>query len=387
MRSTRSLVAAAALGVGVVGGSAVVAAQDVVPAGWEASTATVEGTRLHGAMERRGSYWDWNALRERAYTVTVGFTVARPPDLPAACSVPEIPAPAPATTRVPFDVTPPFECNGSYPVAITGTANGGGGTATLNRTFVVAMPAPAVTGVAVKLDGDAVDIRWDDMTAQAKDLTGYQVTRQVGTAAPKVVAEVQPRADGTIPTTARDTDLPDDGVLTYQVVAVRSHTGPGPAGQGSRAAITREGEPAPAPGDGPGTPGEGPGDAPVADGAGSPPGDGSAPATGGQRPSRGAPPRVGINGTFRAPALGPISPGGRAGSTTSTTIDTGFEEDLPYDPVDGPLEAQTPDDELAAFFNEDSAERGMAIPIATALVLAVWAFHLRVLARAARPTA
>jgi hypothetical protein len=91
---------------------------------------------------------------------------------------------------------------------------------------------------------------------------------------------------------------------------------------------------------------------------------------------------VGIDGTFRPPALGPVTAGGRA---TTTTEDGGFDETLPYDPIDGPLEAERPDDELAAFFDGEGAGRGMAIPVATALVLAVWAFHLRVLARAARP--
>lgn len=389
-RAPRAVAAAALLGASLLASSAV-GAQDVVPAGWEASTATVDSTRLHGAMERRGTYryWDGIIRRERAYTVTVGFTVARPSDLPPACTVPEIPAPPPAPTRVPFDVTPAFECNGSYPVAITGTADGGGGTATLNRTIVVAMPAPAVTGVAVELDDDAVDISWDDMATQAKDLTGYQVTRQVGSASPTTVAEVQRAPDGSIPTTARDADLPDEGVLTYQVVALRNETGPGPSGESSRAAITREGEvvePAPANGDGPGADPDGePGDEPAAGGAGAAP-DGSTSGPS-RRPGRTAPPRVGIDGTFRPPALGPIAAGARSRSTTSTTVDGGYDEDLPYNPVDGPLAAEAPDDELAAFFNGERAGRGLAIPIATALVLAVWAFHLRVLARAARPSA
>ncbi|MGV3758170.1 MAG: hypothetical protein ACO1PW_01340 [Actinomycetota bacterium] len=389
MRAGRRALASVALAGStvLVGGAAL--AQDVVSPGWEASTATVEGTRLHGAMERGGSYRYWDGLirRERAYTVTVGFAVARPPELPAACSVPTIPAPPPAMTRVPFDVTPPFECNGSYPVTITGRADADGGTATLTRTIVVAMPAPEVTGVEVALDDDAVDISWDDMTAQAKDLTGYRVTRQVDSGSPTTVTEVGRAPDGSLPTSARDAELPSEGeVLTYQVVAVRNETGPGPSGQTSRAAITREGEeaePAPLPGGGT-DPGPGPGGEPTDQG----PGGGSSTASPRpSRPGRVAPPRIGITGTFRPPALSPVIPGFGPRTSTSTTVDGGYDEDLPYNPVDGPLEADAPDDELAAFFNEGAAGRGLAVPVATALVLAVWAFHLRVLARAAKPPA
>jgi hypothetical protein len=65
-------------------------------------------------------------------------------------------------------------------------------------------------------------------------------------------------------------------------------------------------------------------------------------------------------------------------------VDTGFSEELPYD------EAEPGDDELAG---EDLATdavdalpgKGLAIPIAVGMVLAVWGLHLRFLARAARP--
>ena len=69
-----------------------------------------------------------------------------------------------------------------------------------------------------------------------------------------------------------------------------------------------------------------------------------------------------------------------------TTIDGGFAGELPYDDSEpGEEDPVLPDDELASLFTDGAAGRGMAIPIATALVLAVWAFHLRFLARASRP--
>jgi len=387
----RAVAATAVLGSALLAGPAA-SAQDALPPGWGSSTATVEGARLHGAMQRDGTYWAGVFDPQRPYTVTVRLTVARPPDLPAPCAVPQIPAPAPAVTRVTFDVTPAFECNGAYPVAVTGSADGNGGSATLNRTIVVAMPAPAVTGVAVALDGDAVDVTWDDMTGQAKDLTGYRVERLVDGGEPTVVADVGPAPDGSIATSARDEDLPEEGqVLTYRVVAVRSGTGPGETGETSHASITREGEvvetpPAAGGGSGDPAPGEG-----GPQGAGGDTADGSAGGSAGgggrsPRPQRVAGPRVGISGSFLPPLLKPLLERAAAASAAGAG-DAGYDEDLPYNPVDGPAEADAPDDELAAFFTDEPAGRGMAIPVATALVLAVWAFHLRVLARAAKPPA
>jgi len=389
MRRSTGLLAA-----GIVAGATLLAsapsgAQDAVPGGWGSSTATVEGTRIHGAMQRDPRS---TIFGPRPYNVSVTFTIARPTDLPTPCTVPSIPPPAPAQTRVPFDATVAFECNGTYPVAVTGTADQEGGAATLNRTMAVAMPAPAVTGVAVALDGDAVEVTWDDMTAQAKDLTGYRVERLVDGGEPAVIAEPGQAPDGSMATSARDEDLPQQGqVLTYRVVAVRNGTGPGEAGETSHASITREGEEVdtpPSASGGSGEPGSG-GGAPEGSGEGT--GDGSAGRSasgsgGAPRPQRVAPPRVGISRSFLPPMLKPILETAAA-ARAAATADEGYDEDLPYNPVDGPAEAEAPDDELAAFFSGEAAGRGMAIPVATALVLAVWAFHLRVLARAAKPSA
>jgi hypothetical protein len=45
----------------------------------------------------------------------------------------------------------------------------------------------------------------------------------------------------------------------------------------------------------------------------------------------------------------------------------------------------TAGDGLSSAFYEQGSGRGMAVPVATGFVLAAWAFHLRFLARAARP--
>jgi hypothetical protein len=86
------------------------------------------------------------------------------------------------------------------------------------------------------------------------------------------------------------------------------------------------------------------------------------------------------SGTFLPPLLRPAT------QTLSppTTADTGFEESLPYE--QGPNDAVLPGGEsLASIDTHGQAGRGLVIPVATALVLAIWAVHLRMLARAARP--
>jgi hypothetical protein len=67
--------------------------------------------------------------------------------------------------------------------------------------------------------------------------------------------------------------------------------------------------------------------------------------------------------------------------------DTGFSEELPFgDREPGEQDAALPDDELASGpLSERLPGRGLVVPVATGLVLAVWALHLRFLARAAQP--
>jgi hypothetical protein len=63
--------------------------------------------------------------------------------------------------------------------------------------------------------------------------------------------------------------------------------------------------------------------------------------------------------------------------------DEGFDEQLPFeDREPGDEEAILPDD-LAS--SPISAGRGLVVPFATGLVLAVWALHLRFLARVGQP--
>jgi len=75
-----------------------------------------------------------------------------------------------------------------------------------------------------------------------------------------------------------------------------------------------------------------------------------------------------------------------AQTITSTTVDPGYDGVLPYGARSGSnAPAGSDEDGVSSITSSEEPRRGMVIPVATALVLAIWAFHLRVLARAARP--
>jgi hypothetical protein len=82
----------------------------------------------------------------------------------------------------------------------------------------------------------------------------------------------------------------------------------------------------------------------------------------------------------KAPRLG--TPSG-SNIAALQTPDEGFDEELNYG--DG-TNGGNGEDGLASIDYEDGAVgKGMAVPVATGFVFAAWAFHLRYLARAAKP--
>lgn len=293
----------------------------------------------------------------------------------------EVPAPAPTDRGPnphPIAVTFTTTCNGVYVVQATGTTNWNA-TATLDQAVVVSMPAPTVTGVSAAAEGRRVTVTWDDMRPEAPDLSGYVVERSIGGGEFSEVAttgaDVQSATDSSLP--------PEGGEATYRVLATR----PAPDGPKVSAAgvpaVTRydaapidpaTGQPVP----------DAPADGGAGGGGGGGTGSGTGSGGGGARGGAVTRPRVGLSGTFFPPLLRPTP---KVGITTTTTVDDGFGETLPYDEREqGPTEAEVPDDEMAAILTGEHADKGMVIPVATALVLAVWALHLRMLARAARPT-
>lgn len=390
MRSRLSLLAIGAAA--VLLSAPAVRAQDAGSTAWSGSALTMPSSSGVGVVHVEAAF---NRSPSRVITITIETTGG----VSEGCA---LPGPASGFGRTPTslaaDLT--FNCNGSYTVtayASTSDDNSLQPHDEAARTGVVdvSMPAPEVTGVSASGSGRSISIVWDDMRAAAPDLSAYVVERSIGGGAFTRVAELSSTA-----TSYTDEDLPADaGEATYRVSSIR----PSPAGAQVSAASDTQATPftaAPAPPPGDGTPGDGTtGDGTTGDGT-TPgtTGDGTAPgSTPGTAPDTTAPnpaggpsrpgigvrvPRLGLTGTFLPPLLRPSS-----SLSPPTTVDGGFSDQLPYGEVEpGEDDPVLPDDELASLFTDGAAGRGMAIPVATALVLAVWAFHLRFLARASRPT-
>jgi hypothetical protein len=312
-------------------------------------------------------------------TIRIRVSITGGPGLDG-CPLPADVASDATVTPKAFATSFSVACNGTYGVtAFANTTNNDvypRDDASRSQVLDVSMPAPTVTGVEATADGRRITVRWDDMRSAAPDVAAYTVERSIDGADFAELTTVEPAR-----TTVTDTDLPPTaGSAAYRVAAVR----PAPDGTKVSAASVPTVTPYPAAPMDPATGQPVPNDAPPADTD-----TGSAGSAGGgaTRPSRSAGPgggvtlpRIGISGSFFPPLLQPKVD---VGATTSTT-DAGFGEELPYDPAtDG-----APDgDELALLEEEGTTGRGMVIPVATALVLAVWALHLRMLARAARPIA
>jgi hypothetical protein len=356
---------------------------------------TASGDESIGSGTWAGSYLDPqpgpNSTGELSVTgvfkrflgsISLQFTVSASE---GGCAVPN-PAPAPAAAsprQVSVALTVP--CNGLYTVRVDARSQYGE-TAYLDQTIVVQMPAPTVTGVSATADGRSIDVSWDDMRAVAPDLSGYVVERRIGDSPFEEVAA--PAADEQVYT---DDALPTEGgEASYRVRAIRPVPGGTVTSQSSDEAVTPfVAAPAGSGGSG-GSSGSGTGtgaDGGSTDGA---TGDPSTPggASGGSPSSGGSgsgirAPRVAFSGTFLPPLLRPTALNVRP--TTTTTIDAGFDETLPYDAEGGADDPTPSDDEMASIFTDSDPGRGMVIPVATALVLALWAVHLRMLARAARP--
>lgn len=324
--------------------------------------------------------------------ISLWFTVT---ESDGACPVADPPPAGASASPRPVSVAFTAPCNGLYNVRIDARSQYGDG-AFLDQTVVVAMPAPTVTGVTATADGRSVDVAWDDMRPAAADLSGYVVERKIGTGDFEEIAT--PAADEALYT---DEELPaEGGEATYRVLATR----PVPGGatvtsqSSEEAATTFEAAPDTGTGTGGGTGGGGSGTdggtgTGDGDGSGTGGGSGTTDGTGGAATGAGAassssgssdrvrPPRV-FSGTFLPPLLRPTP--ARAPQVTTTTVDEGYQEELPYGDR-APEESALAEEDLSSVFADSEAGRGMVIPVATALVLALWAAHLRMLARAARP--
>ncbi|MGQ0831860.1 MAG: hypothetical protein ACT4OV_09295 [Microthrixaceae bacterium] len=314
---------------------------------------------------------------------TVQVTVSADPAGVDACAIAPVTLPAGGTPRG-FNATLTIPCNGTYTLvarAITTDDNAilTADSATLDRVVTVAAPAPTVTGFDAVSDGRSVSLVWDDARGAAPDLSGYVVERKLGTDEFAELARL-----GADQQTYVDADLPDaGGEVTYRVFSTR----PSPSGELTAASsdeLVTTYDDAPATtttgkGGSGGTGGGSGGGAGDGTGGGGTGGDGSGGAGSGRTSRRVSPPRV-FSGSFLPPLLRPAT---QTIVTTPTTADTGFNESLPYERrAQDPL---LPKDAMASVFSDGKPGKGMAIPVATALVLAIWAVHLRLIARAARP--
>lgn len=330
------------------------------------------GSGLIGSYELKGTF-------RHSVNRDVQITVTADPAGTGACAV--VPASLePGPTPRAFDVTVAFPCNGAYKIIATATTTNNAvlavESATLDRNIAISAPSPVVTGLHVRVRERLADLTWNDMTTAAPDLTGYIIERKIDkgsfTQLNRVAASDRTYTDSHLPSKG--------GQATYRVLATR----PSPDGeQVSPSAQEGSGTFASAPTTDSSVPGGTGGmDGAIAtDGTGVPGSDGTGGSGGSSSPGSGGasvtPPRI-FFGSFLPPLLRPTI-------TTPTTSDTGFNEVLPY----GKRPTSSPDDlpgeGLSSISSGATPRRGMVIPVATALVLASWAVHLRMLARAARP--
>ncbi len=372
-------------------GASAVALLVIAPAAWSGESigsGNWSGSTLDaGPSAVSASSYRLSGTFQHKLNRTASVTVSASPAGSGPCSIPQAALASAATPRS-FQVTMSIPCNGTYTLSAVATTTDNNAffpteSATLDRTVAVSAPAPTVTGVQANADGRTVTVSWDDMTSSAPDLSGYLIERKIGAGSFEELA--------TVPADQRsyaDSALPDSGgEASYRVSAIR----PSPSGDMVSSASREAATPfvaAPTPTTdttGAGTGGSasgGGGGATGSSGSGGPLSSGQSGA-GGARASGGSAPRVSaphvFSGTFLPPLLRPAS----QTIATTTTLDTGFNESLPYER--GAADPVLPKDAMASIVTTSQAGRGMAIPVATALVLAVWAFHLRMLARAARP--
>jgi hypothetical protein len=326
-------------------------------------------------------------------SITIKFSVG-PSTTSPGCALPA----APATE--PYDESPnyftralTFECNGTYRLVATATANLEGGSHVLEKDIVVADPAPDVAAPTVsKGDARSVSVSWSPLANAPKDFRGYLVLRTLA-GVTEHVASLAPNDTSWV-----DLDPPaQGGSITYQVRTRRAGANPAdPADEVTSAGTTSEPvDVAPVPGaPGPGGGGGGSdgtdGGSGGGTGGGSGGTDGGSGGTGGtggeivgrRRSGTGASPDL-SSPSFRIPRVG--TPSRNFFPPLLAPPDEGYEDRLPYeDREPGEDEATLPDD-LASGPLDRAPGRGLIIPLATGLVLAVWALHLRFLARVAQP--
>lgn len=254
-----------------------------------------------------------------------------------------------AETENPFQPGLRVACNGTYEITVTGTASGGQ-TATLTGYALIAVPPVAVTDVVANGSDESNDVgvTFRPPADTAPD-TRYRVQRRLAfvdewSFASGTCAEPVRFLDAEAGA-LRCTDVVDrSGDYVYRVVASRPYTDPVTTPDGSLGET----------------------------GAGIP------------APSSSVPTTRSTGGTIHSGQLGQSSATTVtvAPRTTATTIDTGFEEELPYefDPVEpGELAGEG----QSVILDEDGDGMGLLPAAAGASILLVAAGQVRYLRRLA----
>jgi len=272
----------------------------------------------------------------------------------------------------------------------------------LSSRITIAEPPPSVTKVKAtpSEDGSSVAISWTEPSNLPPDVSDYKIQRVVGSGAPTDIGTVQ-----TGHHTFTDKSLPAGQTQITYVVYVERPSPNGtllsPSGGKVTAQIPSGTTSTTAPGGGTGgttgggTAGTGGTGGTTGGGTGGTAGTGG---TGGGTGGTGGKPRTitnfaplnrGDTGVgVAAPNLGrpssDLSTSGLAGENDEGS----YSSQLPYgqDSGDG-LGSSDREDGLSSATYENGSGRGMAVPIAVGFVFAAWAFHLRFLAKASRPTA
>ena len=220
------------------------------------------------------------------------------------------------TADVPFAPTQNGDAN--IYVCIDGTYDA------LDTQVSVRLPAPTVTNLVATAAGHQVNLTWDDMRGEAPDLAGYRVERSIGggsfTALQTVGPEVAAFTDTTLPS--------EGGKASYQVVALRPFVADAAPSNASAATFAA----APADSAAGGTGGTGTGGT-GGTGTGGTGGGGVAGGAGGAR-------RTGISGGtgIRVPRVGTPSRNFFPPLLAPPAIDTGFDEELPFDDAEPGVE-------------------------------------------------
>lgn len=288
----------------------------------------------------------------------VSFSLVDAPDPDDPCSAAEEVLPQSSSgggSKVDFAFDAPFPCNRRYHVRVRVEPQQrplrNDSVLVMNLLVDVAVPPAPTIGIVAEVSGRAVTVRWDP-ASQAPDFEGYQIQRATGGGQFTVVGEAPADA-----TSFPDPAVPDaGGTLRYRVVGMR----PGPEsgttvfGESADTAIA-DLPPAPSAEDE---------EAAEDDDGGGGSGEGAV--------------RHGSGGTVRRTFRTPTA---TRRSTTATTIDTGYQETLPFDPGSAPAG----DPAVVARIDDDDTEgqRQTLLLVAGGSSAFSWAMLLRFLSRRA----